>query len=68
MIEVSRTADLDRGIVIFTNDLFLEKQVQTFESKTGLKITKYYKQQGKHGIVIASYVPKKDDDVKPTEN
>jgi hypothetical protein len=60
MIEVSKTGDLDTGICIFSNEDF-EKQVLRWELKTGLKITKYYKQVISNGVIIASYIPKKEE-------
>jgi hypothetical protein len=61
MIEVARTNQLDKGICIFTKGTDLEKQVEIWERVTGLKITKYYKQTVHNGVIIASYVPKKEE-------
>ena len=60
MIEVFRTGDLDRGICIFLVKDF-EAQADRWTKKTGMTITKYYTQVITDGVIIASYIPKKEE-------
>lgn len=60
MIEVFRTGDLDRGICIFLVKDF-ESQADRWAKKTGMTITKYYTQVITDGVIIASYIPRKEE-------
>lgn len=60
MKEVFRTGDLDIGICIFSKKDF-EKQALEWTGKTGIELTKYYIQVVKNGVIIASYIPKKEE-------
>jgi hypothetical protein len=60
MIEVFRTGELDIGICVFQKKDF-EAQAKRWNEIKGLPITKYYTQVIKGGVIIASYIPKKEE-------
>lgn len=62
MIEVSKTGDLDKGIVFFDLKGF-PANAEKWTSQTGITLTKYYKQVVSDGVIIASFIPKKEEDI-----